>query len=273
MYPHALSLHVGGLAIHLYGVMMALAFLAGLANWSFLGRREHRDFAFCSDLLFWIMVAGVVGARAAYVIADFAAFRDRPLSMLYVWQGGLIYYGGFLGAGLAILVFARLRRTGVAALFDFVITAVPLAHAFGRIGCFLNGCCYGREWHGPLAVRYPPHSGPWCDQVDAGLITRFSPRSAPVHPVQLYEAAANILLYLGLVWLYRRRRRDGTVLAAYLLTYPVLRFWLETLRGDPRMPVLGLSVAQGISVGLFAVGLALLVRARLSAPRTPVPPR
>jgi len=171
MYPHALSLHVGGLAIHLYGVMMALAFLAGLANWSFLGRREHRDFAFCSDLLFWIMVAGVVGARAAYVIADFAAFRDRPLSMLYVWQGGLIYYGGFLGAGLAILVFARLRRTGVAALFDFVITAVPLAHAFGRIGCFINGCCYGSPTTCALGVY------------TAGAVR---------HPTQLYESALNV---------------------------------------------------------------------------------
>jgi phosphatidylglycerol---prolipoprotein diacylglyceryl transferase len=126
---------VGPLTIHAYGVMMALGFLAGLVNWHFIGRREGRDIKFCSDLLFAMMVAGVVGGRLAYVISDFAYFRAQPLKIFRIDEGGLIYYGGFLGALLAVFVFARMYRESFLKLGDFVITSLPLAHAFwpGRL--------------------------------------------------------------------------------------------------------------------------------------------
>ena len=263
MYPYSIDLHLGGLSIHLYGVLMALGFMAGLANWWAIGRSEKRDFTFCSDLLFWIMVSGIAGARVAYVAANFADFRSSPLSILAIWQGGLVYYGGFLTAGFAVLMYARRHGEKTTALFDFVITSLPLAHAFGRVGCFLNGCCYGKAWRGWLAVAYPAQSAPWHDQVQAGIINRFSLRSAPVHPVQLYESAFNLLLYLLLLRVYRRRRRDGVVTALYLLTYPVARFCLEMFRGDERirLPRMGFSVAQILSMALFGIGGWLMIRA------------
>jgi len=266
MISRSVCLKLGPLTVHWYGVLMALGFLAGLANWWQLGKREKRDFAFCSDLLFWIMVAGISGARLAYVVANFGEFRSHPLSVFYLHQGGLIYYGGFLGAGLALLIIAWVRHEKPGALFDFVITSVPLAHAFGRVGCFINGCCHGRPCSSCLGVTYPAQSLPWWSQVDSGIIAPSSPHSLPAYPVQLYEAGFNLLLYFVLFWAYRRRRRDGTVLALYLTTYPVARFFLEMLRGDSRVRWGELSVAQWLSIALFLYGSLLWLRALRKMP-------
>jgi len=268
---HPICFKVAGLTVHWYGVMMALGFLAGLLNWSRLGRRTGRDFAFCSDLLFWVMVAGIAGARLAYVIANAGDFLKAPLTILYLHQGGLIFYGGFIGGWMAVLVFARVRRLGTLDLFDFAVTSVPLAHAFGRIGCFLNGCCHGIVHTGVLAVRYPAESLPWWVHVDQQRITQLASHSFPVYPIQLYETCFDLLVYALLVWAFRQRARRGSVSVLYLLTYPTGRFLLEFLRGDPRLHVLGLTVAQWLSVGLFLSGLGLLlaIYRRKVTPETP----
>jgi phosphatidylglycerol:prolipoprotein diacylglycerol transferase len=240
--------------------MLALGFLAGLANWVWLGRREGRSFNTCSDLLFWIMVAGIVGARLAYVLANAGEFAARPASVFRIDQGGLVFYGGFVGAALAIWGLARFRRESVWGLYDFVVVSVPLAHAFGRVGCFLNGCCYGRVCEGFPRVSFPAASLPWSDHLRARLIQQFDSHSLPVHPVQLYSAAVNLLIYLGLVWLYRRRPGAGVTTAAYVLAYALARFALEFLRGDQQMDAVGpLDAAQLVSLLLAALGAALLV--------------
>lgn len=245
--------------MHWYGVMMALGFLAGLLNWRYLGRREGWDFGFCSDLLLWVMVAGILGARLAHVLSQWRSYLAEPMSVFWLHEGGLIYYGGFLGAGVALAIFARVRRLRLTALMDFVITSVPLGHALGRLGCFLNGCCHGVLYDGPLAVQFPYKSPIWWRQVDLQQITRFTPEALPVHPTQLYEALFNLVLYGLLLRHYLHRRRDGEVLALYLLVYPVGRFLIEWLRGDPRAHWAGLSVAQWLCIGLFAVGCGLTV--------------
>ena len=269
---HRIFLDIGGFQIAWFGVMMVAAFFSGLISWIVLGRREGRDINFCSDLLLWIMVAGIVGARLAYVASDPRYFMARPERVFLLTQGGLIYYGGFIGAGIGIVLFAYRRRERPLALLDFIIPSVPLGHVFGRIGCFLNGCCFGQRWDGPLAVCYPRDSFAWQAHVDAGWIQKNS-SSLPVHPVQLYEAAANAMLYLLLVWAFRHRRREGQVLALYLTTYPVARFLLEGWRGDERLRWAGLTAAQELSLALFVIGCGFwlwTLRSRPVAPaRTP----
>jgi len=265
---HSICFRIGDMAIYWFGVMMALGFMAALASWTFLGRKQGRDFNYCSDMMFWIMVAGIVGARVAYVISEYRTFMERPITILYLHRGGLIYYGGFIGAGLALYFFARSRREKFMSVVDFVITSVPLGHVFGRIGCFLNGCCYGGQYSGFLSVNYPRNSPPWDGQLYAGKIKADANCSLPVHPVQLYESIFNVFLYLILLWAYRNKKADGKVTALYLIMYPVGRFCLEYLRGDERMRwIMGLSVAQIISLGLILFGIIVwFVSRRAQAP-------
>lgn len=231
---------------------MALAFMAGLLHWQWLGRRTGRDTALASDLAFWLMIGGILGARIAYVLSNFNYFMAAPQEIIRVDQGGLIFYGGLIGGVLAFLLFVKSRHLNVSDMADFAITALPLGHALGRIGCFLNGCCGGCEVQTPSFLT--------------GGLTHY--------PVQLYEAAFNLGVYGLLTWYFLTRRgtKYGSVAALYLMTYPICRFLLEFIRGDERMRVGGLDVAQIVSLCLILVGVALWIfihRRHENTPRNP----
>lgn len=228
--------YIGSRPIYWYGIMVALGFMAAVAHLTILGIREGRSPAFGSDLAFWLMLAGIIGARLAYVGANFDYYRQDPWAIIRVDQGGLIYYGGFIGAFIAGIIFARYKQLNILALADYVIPALPLGHAFGRIGCLLNGCCYGKISTLPGSV--------WQHE-------------ASRHPVQLYEAVFNLVIYALLILAYRRRKRNGEVLAIYCMIYPLGRFLLEFLRGDERLGWHGFSYAQIISLGFVAAGLTI----------------
>ncbi|MDI6775038.1 MAG: prolipoprotein diacylglyceryl transferase [Verrucomicrobiota bacterium] len=255
-------LQVGQVKIFWFGVMMALGCFAGLISWTLLGRREGRDFAFASDLLFWLMIPAIVGARLTYLAANWEYYVSRAWEIWRIDRGGLIYYGGMAAATAAVVVFARVRKQNWRRLFDFVATALPLAHAFGRVGCFLNGCCHGIPCDGFLGARFPRNSPPWHRQLDQGLIDAREPLTLPAHPVQLYEAAFSLALYALLIVIYRRQKRAGTTTAAYLILYPFGRFLIEFLRGDERLPLLGLTAAQVASLCLMAAGIVWMTAGR-----------
>lgn len=259
---HPICFRFDGLTIYWYGVAMAVGFMAGLANWVWLGKKENRSPAFSADLLFVIMVSGILGARIAYVLLDLDHFLANPIDILLINKGGLIFYGGFAGGLAGIILFARRKGERPIAVLDFVAVSVPLAHAIGRIGCFMNGCCHGRTTDCACGVSFPSNSPAWWDHVEAGLISSVASRSLVVHPTQLYEAVFNLLLYAALVFLYRRRKLEGTVTAAYLMGYGALRFMLEYLRADIRDGLFVFSLGQVISAGLFIAGLVLLLRAQ-----------
>ncbi len=228
--------HIGSRPVYWYGVLVASGFLAAVINWNRLGRREKRPEGFGSELGFWIMLSGILGARVAYVLANLDVYLAEPLEIVRLDKGGLIFYGGFLGAVLAVVLLARSRKEPVLGLADFTVTGLPLGHAIGRVGCFINGCCYGS-----------PSSLPWAVCLN----------DVPRHPVQLYEAAFNLFVYGLLLHTYRQGRAKGSTLAAYLLTYPVGRFLFEFIRGDDRLRCLGLDAAQELSIVLFLLGAAL----------------
>lgn len=241
---------VGTREIRWYGVMMALGFLAALWHWRLLGRRTRTDTAYAGDLLLWIMLASILGARAAYVAANWDYFRVVPAEIPRVDQGGLIFYGGFIGAALAVVLFARRQHRPLLGTLDLIVTALPLGHAFGRVGCFLNDCCGGRA---------APPASLWAFALDR-------------YPVQLYEAALNLALYAFLFWFYLSpaRRKPGRIGALYLMIYPAGRFLLEFLRGDDRLRAGALDVAQLVSLALVAAGLVLwgVLRRHEQASRT-----
>ena len=257
---HPIILQFGSFTITSYGVMVALAFLMGL--WTASRRSPHEGIQGekVLDLGPWLIVGAIVGSRALFVISYWQEeFAGRPLVEVFkVWRGGLVFYGGLIGASLAFVCYARLKMLPLWKFADVLAPSIALGSVFGRIGCLLNGCCYGRECHLPWAITFPASS------VSA-------PPGVPRHPTQIYDALLNLLLYAVLAWLYRRKKFDGQVFALYLVGYALFRSLVEIFRGDYGQHYLGWATpAQLVSIGTLVAGLALLlVRSRFGPRKGP----
>jgi phosphatidylglycerol:prolipoprotein diacylglycerol transferase len=264
MHPELFS--IGFLSIKTYGCCMALGFFASWHVLSYLCRRIGRPFDPLANLVISLMVSGVLGSRIAYVIEHWESeFASNLPSIIRIDQGGLMFYGGFILASLVFAGWCFFKKERPLALADLLCVVVPLGHAFGRIGCFFYGCCYGKQSDCSLAVSFPRGSPAWYEQLNAGQIASAARESLSVLPTQLFEAGANMLLFLALFFFYRKFARGTTDL--YLIGYAVIRFGMEYLRGDPRAAVGPFSISQTISLALFTVGTALLARFFLARKR------
>src|SRR5882672_4359887 len=199
--------------------MMALAFLTGLWTASRRGRRDGVPPERVLDLGPWLIIGAILGARTLYVISYWhEQFAGKPISEIFMVQhGGLVYYGGLIGASLAFALYARLKALPIWKGADILAPSVALGYVFGRIGCLLNGCCYGRVCELPWAIHFPQGHETYPNAV---------------HPTEIYDSLLSLVLYVGLAWLYRRKKFDGEVFAAYLLCYAVARSIVESFRGD-----------------------------------------
>ena len=243
------------LSLHTYGACMAVGFFIcwKLAE-KLSGRRD------LSDLLMYLMIGGVAGSRIAYVIEHWQTqFARAPLDIFKVWQGGLMFYGGFILALIVFFVWCRVKKESPLAMSDLICVVLPLGHACGRIGCFFYGCCYGRLSESALAVSFPRGSPAWGEQLEHGLIDSTALRSLPVLPTQLFEATALLVLFALVLAIYLRTRRYAA--GVYLVGYAFIRFGLEYLRGDPRAAVGPFSISQTISIGVFLAGVVFLTLA------------
>ncbi|ACG71257.1 prolipoprotein diacylglyceryl transferase [Anaeromyxobacter sp. K] len=273
------------LPLHTYGLLIAVGFMVGIWLAQREAARRGQDPRRLADLAFWILVAALVGSRVYYMLVNpgdfFSSARflvatpfGRIPRVLAVWQGGLVFYGGFIGAALTAAWYMRRHRMGFLEHADTLIPSVALGHFFGRLGCFGAGCCWGDVAHGhlPWAARFPPESlafQSFADRPDPGQYLAPDRLSTlPLHPTQLYEAFGELGLFLLLVIVVRPRKRfHGQVLAAWLMLYAVLRTGVEAFRGDvERGVVLGLGVGQWTSIVIFAAGAAVWARARRSGP-------
>jgi phosphatidylglycerol:prolipoprotein diacylglycerol transferase len=249
---HKVAFSLGDWTIYWYGVLVAAGFLAGLWTASRRGARGGLPPEKILDAGPWLILGAIVGSRLLYVISNWQDFAGKPLlAMLNIRQGGLVFYGGLIGATLATLAYLRWKKLPILKFADALAPSIALGAFFGRLGCFMNGCCYGQTCGQPWAVHFPADS-------DAG--------SAGRHPSQIYDSLLNLALYAGLAWLYRRKRFDGQVFAAHLTCYALLRSFVELFRGDYERSkyLLGgwVTPAQFVSLGIFAVGLLLLWRLR-----------
>ena len=252
---HKVALQVGGLTIYWYGVLVATGFLCGLWTASRRCLREGVSGETIADLGPWLILGSLVGARLLYVISywreQFA--REHIWEIFMIRHGGLVFYGGLIGASLAVIFYARVKGVALWKLADILAPSIPLGHAFGRLGCLMNGCCYGRPTDLPWGIHYPfgHESG-----------------GGAVHPTQIYEAGLNLGLYALLAWFYRHKKFEGQIFALYLLGYSILRAFVETFRGDYRTYYLGgwATPAQLVSAVMLLVGAFLWFQ--LSHPRS-----
>ena len=253
---------IAGLPIKTYGFCMALGFVAAWQVLSWLCRRTGRAAEPLSNLLMLMMFSGIVGARLEYVREFWTReFASDPLSIFKVWQGGLVFYGGLILAIAVFFAWCRVRRESVAPVADLFVTVIPLAHAFGRVGCFFYGCCYGRVSASALAVAFPRRSPAWVAQVEGGLIPETAQSSLAVLPTQLFEAAAVLGLFAVLLFIFLRnwKTRPGFTTGCYLVGYACIRFGIEFLRDDMRQRVGILTIGQTVSIGLFVLGISFIL--------------
>lgn len=223
--------------------------------------------------LFACFVVGLLFARGAYLIEhrmdprfDYGVFK--------IWNGGIVFYGGLFGAVAVAFWYILRHRQSIAVISDLFIPEVALGYAFARVGCFLNGCCFGHPTTLPWAITYPgpsealrSGSPAWEAQVKEGIIAQTAEVSKAVHPSQLYATAAAVGIFFLLSRIWRTNKVPGRVLAWFLLVYPIYRFLAELTRGDEAHDWFGLTISQFISVCMFAVGLVYLyILSRRPAP-------
>ncbi|MEG1552846.1 MAG: prolipoprotein diacylglyceryl transferase [Kiritimatiellia bacterium] len=247
-----------GFQLQSYGLCLALGFILCYLFARKLAIRTGRNPNEVDTLITVAAVCGILGARSVYVWQNWSTeFAADPLTLFMVWRGGLVFYGGFILASLGIAAYAVMKRESILSLGDFCVIFVPLGHAFGRIGCFFHGCCYGALCgDSPVGVCFPPSSPAFMQQLSMGLIHRSAATALPVYPTQLFEAIGCALLFFLLWTLYRlKRTARGLCIAVYCCGYALLRFVGEIFRDDPRGErYFNLSFSQGISILLILFG-------------------
>jgi phosphatidylglycerol---prolipoprotein diacylglyceryl transferase len=244
---HKIAFEIGPVTVTWFGILVATGFLAGLWTASRRARRVNFQPDTILDLGPWLLLGAIVGARAVFVATYWPeVFAGRPIYEIFMVQrGGIVYYGGLIGASLACIIFARLKKLPLWRLADVLAPSVALGSFFGRWGCLMNGCCYGRPTTLPWGIQFPKGHDTYPDYV---------------HPTEIYDSLLNFALYGLLAWLYRRRKFDGQVFGVYLIGYAALRSFVEKFRGDYTQEHYwkGMTPAQLISIGICAAGILLL---------------
>ena len=237
MYNEILT--IGSFTIHGYGLMIGLGVAAALM----MGDYRSKKFGLIGDhiygMTFSAVILGFLAARILFIITEWQDFLQNP--MRYLSGAGFVVYGGIIGGALTIYGFCKIKKIDMLAYLDLMIPSVALAQAFGRVGCFLAGCCYGRETDSFLGVVFTNSD--------------FAPNGVKVLPTQLFMASGDLVIMAVLLWYAKKRDLRGRTSALYLILYSVGRFCVEFLRNDDRGMVGVLSTSQFIAVFTFVIGV------------------
>ncbi|MCM8778325.1 MAG: prolipoprotein diacylglyceryl transferase [Candidatus Omnitrophica bacterium] len=234
MYP--ILFRIGPISIYSYGLMLVLAFVIS----TYLAKRKANEVGFSAEAIVnlstYLLIGGVIGARILYVFLNIDEYKASPLQIFMLQRGGLSFYGGMLGGFLAGILFLKKYKFPFTETADFIIPYVSLGQAIGRVGCFLRGCCYGKETLFFIRIKFPDE-----------LVYR--------HPTELYASLLNLFIFIFLIQAYRRRSFSGEIFLFYLILYSAKRFLLDFLRGDLPPIYMGLTVFQIVSIFVFLFSL------------------
>ena len=252
---------VGPVTIYTYGVLLAAAYLGGLQLAMIRGRKRGLDQTRVLDLGIYIIISALIGAKLLLLVTDFRSFADNPRALLDLLRSGGVFYGGLLVAVTVALFYIRRIGLPLWTTCDVFAPGIALGHVVGRFGCFFAGCCYGRPTTVPWAITFTS---------PAAAANVGTPLNIPLHPTQLYEAAAEALILVFLLATESRGRQfPGRTFWLYMLLYAISRYIIEIFRGDPRGTVFMFSTSQFISVILIPLALAMLIY--LARRATPAP--
>ena len=277
MHPELFKIPFVNVTVWTYGVMMVIGFLSAVFVIRHLSRNITPDPQLITNAALYSLIAGVVGARLFYVVHHFDQFQERPLSVFAIWQGGLELLGGVVLAIAVISFYLRHHKLPIRRYLDILAIGLLLALAFGRIGCFLRGCCFGKPTDSFMGVRFPPQSAAFKQHIKMGLANPGSLNTVPIHPTQLYESFIGFLLTSILMWLHFRRERelkggdpnalprlegdgkDGWIFWLFVIFYSVWRFFIEFIRDDPGRGTMFNIFTQAQFTGLVLIPLSLFM--------------
>ena len=233
----------GPFALRSYGLMVALGLFAALQYAVYKAKAKGIAESKMLDIVLYAVVAGLVGARLTYVLTNFSFYYRNISDIFKIWEGGLVFYGGFIAGLITIIIYVRLNpEIKFWQLTDILAPAVSLGHVFGRVGCLLAGCCYGKPSSLPWAVKF----------VNADSL---APKDVCLHPTQIYESLGNLAIFLILDRFNKTEHKSGQTVLAYMALYGIMRFLMEFLRGDDRGPIF-LGFSQGQIISLFLIAAA-----------------
>ncbi|MFH1540968.1 MAG: prolipoprotein diacylglyceryl transferase [Elusimicrobiota bacterium] len=242
MYP--ILFKIGFVKIHTYGVFVALGFFIGFKILLFYSKKSSFSLDLIEKLTFLVFIFSLVGARLFYVLISWQEFVNTPLDIFKIWHGGLVFWGGFLGGGLTVIIFSTKHKMAFWKLADVFAVALIIGHALGRIGCFFAGCCYGRQTDSFFGIVFPENC--------------LAPEGIKLIPVQLIGSVSLFLLFLFLLIFWKRKRFDGQIFLIYTISFSCGRFFIEFLRDDFRgNTILGVTPTQIVSVVIFIISITI----------------
>lgn len=229
---------IGSVTIYGYGLMIALGAVAAVFMATWRGKKQGKDWNMVFDISLWSLIAGLLGARLTYIFRHFSYYLENPKELL--GSDGYIVYGGVILGILVGFLICKIKKVSFLEMVDLLIPSVSLGQGFGRIGCFLAGCCYGKRTDSLFGMFFPADS--------------YAPSGVSIWPTQLFSAIGDFALVIILLVLSRQKLPKGSICAFYMIFYGIGRFLIEFLRDDERGFIGVLSNSQVVSIGFVILG-------------------
>ncbi|MFH1379669.1 MAG: prolipoprotein diacylglyceryl transferase [bacterium] len=248
MHPILFKFH--RIVVYTYGLCVAIGALLGMGYIRWQGVKIPLTPKQIYDLVFYVLVSGLIGARLCYVIINIKEF-DQFVDIFKIWEGGLVFYGGLIGGFITFIILLKLWKINFFAGADVFAPALMLAHSIGRIGCFFAGCCYGSQTSLPWGITF---TNPFS----------LAPLGAALQPTQIYAAAGNFIIFIFLHIRSLRKKYHGEILLWYIILYGIFRFCVEIFRADSRGPeFLSMTIMQYFSLFIAGAGIILMKKGML----------
>lgn len=242
----------GWISIKGYGFMISLGIAAAILLANYRGRKKEMDTDVIIDIAIYGIIGGVIGGKLLYILTELPYIIKNPVVLRDMLSGGFVLYGAIIGGALGAYIFLKRKNMSFIKYFDLVAPSIALAQSFGRIGCFLAGCCYGKPTDGPFGVVFK-NSG-------------YAPANIHIHPTQIYSSIGDLAICLILIFFASKPRKDGQVGGLYMILYSIGRFFMEFLRDDPRGNVGIFSTSQFICIFILISGIIVYMIEKIKAP-------
>jgi phosphatidylglycerol---prolipoprotein diacylglyceryl transferase len=264
--------------IYAYGFMLMVGFLVVIFVARIKAKSEGLNPEDISNLGIYTIFAGILGGRTFYVIQNFDAYKHNILDIFKIYEGGLVFYGGLMASIAAIITYSKIKKLPVLKTIDIIAYAFALGIVFGRIGCFLNGCCWGDVCSPdlPWAVTFPKTvdansmidgSPAFLHHLGKGLVSVSDSRSLPIHPTQIYSALGNLSIFFIINAFFKHRSRDGEITLMFCALYSVMRFTVEIFRDDNPPLFDGMTISQNASILVLMAAVTLFIIGRVKLRR------